>query len=147
MFRHKKLDKFTYHVIGNKTKIKPFLLKWIGKEWQIDHNEFPDQQWTTKWLNLLPNMKFKLEVVDLDKINLHQDLMNYKTESYDFLEELNFRVEEMEISILQGSSIGPLIINKENLELMDGYTRYMILKKYEQKRTYAYLGLTENYKK
>jgi len=143
MFRHKKLDKFTYHVIGNKTKIKPFLLKWIGKEWQIDHNEFPDQQWTTKWLNLLPNMKFKLEVVDLDKINLHQDLMNYKTESYDFLEELNFRVEEMEISILQGSSIGPLIINKENLELMDGYTRYMILKKYQQKRAYAYMGSIE----
>ncbi len=143
MFKYKKRGKFTYHVIGKKYKIKPFLLKWIEKEWQMDHKEFPDQQWTIEWLNLLPDMKFKLLVVDLDKINLRQDLMNYKTDSYNFLEELNLRVEEMEESLLQGSSIGPLIVNNENMELMDGYTRYMILKKNQQKRTYAYIGSIE----
>ena len=88
-------------------------------------------------------MKFKLLVVDLDEINLRQDLMNYTSNSYNFLGKLNLRVEEIEESILQGSSIGPLVINKENVELMDGYTRYMILKKHEQQKTFAYLGLIE----
>jgi len=46
MFRYKKLGKFTFHVIVNKNKIKPYLLEWIGKEWERDHEEFPDQQWT-----------------------------------------------------------------------------------------------------
>jgi len=143
MFKYKKLGKFTYHIVGKKNQIKPFLLKWIEKEWQIDHKEFPDQPWTIEWLNLLPNMEFKLIVVDLEKINLHLDLMNYKTDSYIFLEELNLRVEEMEEYLLQGSSIGPLIVNNENMELMDGYTRYMILKKNQQKRTYAFVGCIE----
>ena len=143
MFKYKKLGKFTYHIIGKKNQIKPFLLQWIEKEWQIDHKEFPDQPWTIEWLNLLPNMEFKLIVVDLEKINLHLDLMNYKTDSYIFLEELNLRVEEMEEYLLQGSSIGPLIVNNENMELMDGYTRYMILKKNQQKRTYAFVGCIE----
>jgi len=143
MFKYKKLGKFTYHIIRNKDKINPFLLKWIREEWQIDHKEFPDQQWTIEWLNLLTLMNFELVVVDLDTNNLRQDLMNYKTVSYNFLNELKVRVDEMEESILQGSSIGPLIINRENMELMDVYARYMILKKYQQKRTYAYLGLIE----
>ncbi|MHA2281042.1 MAG: hypothetical protein ACXAC5_09330 [Promethearchaeota archaeon] len=69
--------------------------------------------------------------------------MKYKTDEYNFLEELNSRVEEMEESVLQGSSIGPLLINNDGMELMDGYTRYMILKKNLQKKTYAYLGLIE----
>ena len=63
MFEYKKLGKFTYHIIRKKNKIKPFLLKWIGKEWEIDHEEFPDQQWTIEWLNLLAIMDFNLEIV------------------------------------------------------------------------------------
>ena len=51
--------------------------------------------------------------------------------------------DEMEESILQGSSLGPLLVKKENMELMDGYTRYTILKKHKQKRTYVYLGSIE----
>ncbi len=143
MFRYKKLGKFTYHVITDKSKLKQFLLKWIGGEWEIDHKEFPDQQWTIEWLNLLPQYNFKLKKVDLETIQPRQDLMNYKTDSYNFKEELKVRAYEMEESILQGSSLGPLLVKKENMELMDGYTRYTILKKYQQKTTYVYLGLIE----
>lgn len=46
----------------------------------------------------------------------------------------------MEELILQGRSIGPLIINQNNMELMDGYTRYHTLKKLAQDEVYAYLG-------
>ncbi len=48
----------------------------------------------------------------------------------------------MEESVLQGSSIGPLIIKSDGFELMDGYTRYTILKKYQQKQVYAYVCLS-----
>ena len=143
MFRYKNLGKFTYHVITDKSKLKPFLLKWIGGEWEIDRKEFPDQPWTFEWLNLLPHYNFKLKKVDLEIIQPRQDLMNYKTGSYSFIEELNVRADEMEESILQGSSLAPLLVKKENMELMDGYTRYTILKKYHQKWVYVYLGSIE----
>jgi len=85
-------------------------------------------------------MKFKLLIVDLGKINPRDDLMNYRKNNYSFLEELNLRVEEMEESFLRGSSIEPLIVNNVGWELMDGYTRFMILKKHKQKKIYAYVG-------
>lgn len=144
IFRYKRLGKFTYHIIIDKNQIKPFLLKWISGEWKIDLEEFPDQKWTTEWLNLLPQFIFKLKKVELEKIHPRQDLMDYKSDSYNFREHLKVRVDEMEESLLQGSSLGPLLVKKENMELMDGYTRYSILKKHEQKKTYVYLGSLEN---
>lgn len=140
MFSYKKLGKFTYHIIRNTEEIKSFLLNWIVKEWQQDHEEFPDQRWTIEWLDLLPELKFKLSIVNIDDINLREDLLNYNSNNYNFLETLDNRGEEMEQSILQGSSIGPLIIRNEGFELMDGHTRYMILKKHQQDKTYAYVG-------
>ncbi len=80
MFRYKKLGNFTYHIIRDKEKIKQFLLKWLGKEWQRDHEEFPDQPWTIEWLKLLHEGNFKLMTIDLEKINLREDLMDYKTD-------------------------------------------------------------------
>ena len=143
MFRYKKLGNFTYHVITGKSKLKPFLLKWIGGERDIDHKEFPEQPWTIEWLNLLSQYNFDLKKVDLETIQLRQDLMNYKADSYNFIEELKVRADEMEESILQGSSLGPLLVKEENMELMDGYARYTILKKHQQKRIYVYLGSIE----
>lgn len=66
--------------------------------------------------------------------------MNCKTKTYDFKKELKERAGEMEESLLQGSSPGLLVVNKNNFELMDGYTRYTVLKKQGEKETYAYLG-------
>ena len=43
-------------------------------------------------------------------------------------------------SLLRGVSIAPLLVNRRDFELMDGYTRYMVLKKYEQTEVYAYVG-------
>jgi hypothetical protein len=53
---------------------------------------------------------------------------------------LRQRAEEREESILRGVSIEPLLINRDGFELMDGYTRYMVLKKYNQHEVYAYVG-------
>lgn len=45
----------------------------------------------------------------------------------------------MEEAILRGSLIEPLIITDDIMELMDGYTRYMILKNYKQSKVYRYI--------
>ncbi|MHA2473956.1 MAG: hypothetical protein ACXAES_12060 [Promethearchaeota archaeon] len=140
MFEYKQLGKFTYHILPNMDNINHFLQTWLRKEWETDHSEDPDQPWTLEWLDLLSLMKFELKKINRDSVNLRKDLMDYKTETYNFQNELNDRVADMEESILRGSSIEPLIVNGENMELMDGYTRYKILKKYDQERVYAYVG-------
>jgi len=137
-----KLGDFTYNILPE-LKIKTFLMEYLKREWEIDHAEFPDQHWTLEWLDLLTRMKFTLETIRLEEVRLRQELMSYRNDTYDFIVSLRERVDEREESFLRGISLEPLVVNGDNMELMDGYTRYMVLKKYEQKNVYAYLGRTD----
>jgi len=135
-FEYRKLGDFTYHVLTDPALIKSHLVKWIMREWEIDHNEAPDEHWTVAWMNLLPKMIFQLEVVKLEDIHPNADLWSVEK----FHSELHERADEREESILRGGSIEPLLINRNGFELMDGYTRYTVLKRYGQKEVYAYVG-------
>ena len=135
-FEYRKLSDFTYHVIADPTEIKTYLLKWIMREWETDHNEAPEEHWTVKWMKVLPQMEFALEIVNLEEIIPNADLMSVE----DFQKRLEERADEREESILRGISIEPLLIDKNSFELMDGYTRYTVLKRYKQKEVYAYVG-------
>ena len=135
-FEYRKLGDFTYHVISDPTEIKSYLMKWILREWEFYHNEAPEEHWTVKWMNALPNMNFVLESINLNDIHPHPDLMSRE----DFQISLKERADEREESVLRGISIEPLLIHHAGFELMDGYTRYTVLKRYEQKEVYAYLG-------
>jgi len=53
---------------------------------------------------------------------------------------LKERADEREESMLRGVSIEALLVNRNGLELMDGYTRYTVLKWHGQKEVYAYVG-------
>jgi hypothetical protein len=135
-FEYRKLGDFTYHVISDPTEIKTYLMKWIMREWEFDHNQAPEEHWTVNWMNALPQMGFRLGIVDLNDICPNPDLMSIA----DFQVSLKERADEREESILRGISIEPLLINQNGFELMDGYTRYTFLKRYEQKEVYAYVG-------
>ena len=135
-FEYRRLGDFTYHFISDPADIKTYLMKWIMREWEIDHNEAPDEHWTVKWMNKLPQMDFALEVINLNDANPNPDLMSME----DFQTSLQERADEREWAILRGVSIEPLLINRDGFELMDGYTRYTVLKRYEQKEIYAYVG-------
>ena len=141
-WKYVKLGDLTYNILPE-LQIKPFLMEYLKREWEIDHAEFPDQHWTLEWLDLLTRMKFTLETIRLEEIRLRQELMSYRNDTYDFIVSLRERVDEREESFLRGISLEPLVVNGDNMELMDGYTRYMVLKKYEQKNVYAYLGRTD----
>jgi hypothetical protein len=135
-FEYRKLGDFTYHVLSDPKEIKSYLMKWIMREWEFDHNEAPHEHWTVQWMEALPKMKFALEVVRLDNICPNPDLMSVE----DFQTSLKERADDREESILRGISIEPLLVNRYSFELMDGYTRYTVLKRYKQEEVYVYLG-------
>ena len=135
-FEYCKLGDFTYHVLHDPTLIKKFLMQWIMREWEIDRREAPDEYWTDTWMNTLPKMDFTLEIIPLDDIHPNKDLMSVE----EFQTGLKERADEREESVLRGISIEPLLVNREGCELMDGYTRYTVLKRHNQKEVYVYLG-------
>ena len=135
-FEYHKLGDFTYHVIIDPNDIKDHLMKWIMREWESDHNEAPHEHWTVAWMNVLPKMDFKLEILRIEDIHPNTDLMSVEQ----FQIGLKERADEREEAILRGVSIEPLLINQAGFELMDGYTRYTVLKRYQQKEVYAYVG-------
>lgn len=135
-FEYRRLGKFTYNVLTDPLTIKAYLTKWIMKEWESDHNEAPDEHWTVEWMNLFPRMEFALEVLHLDDIHPNADLFSVE----DFQRSLKERADEREEAMLRGVSIEALLVNRNGLELMDGYTRYTVLKWHGQKEVYAYVG-------
>ena len=137
-FEYRKLGDFTYHVLHDPLTIKSYLMKWIMHEWEADYNKAPAEHWTVAWMNLLPKMEFALDVIQLEDIQPHPDLMSMP----EFISSLKERADEREESVLRGISIEPLLVNRNNFQLMDGYTRYTVLKRYAQKEVYAYMGNT-----
>ena len=101
-----------------------------------DHSESPDEHWTVAWMNALPRMDFTLQIIRLDDICLNADLMSVE----EFQRSLKERADEREESVLRGISIEPLLVNQDGWELMDGYTRYTVLKRYKQQEVYVYVG-------
>ena len=135
-FEYRPFGKFTYHVLTDPVTIKAYVMKWIMKEWEFDHNEAPDEHWTFEWMTALPKMEFALEVLHLDDIHPNADLFSVE----DFQRSLKERADEREEAMLRGVSIEALLVNRQGLELMDGYTRYTVLKRHGQKEVYAYVG-------
>lgn len=135
-FRYHKLGDFTYHVITDPDDIKKHVMKWIMHEWELDHIEAPHEHWTVEWMEALPQMEFSLKIIQLEDICLHPDLMRVE----EFQASLQERADEREEAMLRGVSIEPLLIDRDHFELMDGYTRYTVLKRYKQREVYAYVG-------
>jgi hypothetical protein len=135
-FEYRKLGDFTYNVLPDPITIKAYLMKWILREWEADHYEAPDETWTVEWMNILPKMEFALETLKLESIHPRADLMSVEG----FQASLKERSDEREESMLRGVSIEPLLINRNGTELMDGYTRYAVLKRHRQKEIYTYIG-------
>jgi hypothetical protein len=135
-FEYRKLSDFTYHLITKPEDIRDHVMKWIMPEWESDHSQAPEEHWTVAWMNVLPRMDFKLEIVHLADIRPNADLMSVAQ----FQVELKERADDREESILRGMSIEPLLVNRNGYELMDGYTRYTFLQRYQQKEVYVYVG-------
>jgi hypothetical protein len=135
-FDYTKLGDFTYHLLSDPILIKRHLTKWMLLEWEHDHNEAPEEHWTVEWMRVFPALEFTLEILPLEDIRPHPGLWSLQK----FQAELRERADEREGSVLRGVSIEPLVVHDKGLQLMDGYTRYVVLKRYNQPRVYAYVG-------
>jgi len=135
-FQYRRLGDFTYHILTDPKEIRKHLMQWIMSEWESDHREAPHEHWTVEWMQLLPTMEFELAVVRLEEIHLHPDLMSVE----EFRVSLKERADDRQDAVLRGVSIEPLLVNQDGFQLMDGYTRHMLLERYRQREVFAYLG-------
>ena len=135
-FQYVRLGDFTYHLLSDPALIKSHLTKWMMREWEHDHNEAPHEHWTVEWMQVFPKMDFTLEILPLKEIQPHPDLWAVQ----EFQSSLQERADDREWSVLRGVSIEPLVVNRSGFQLMDGYTRYVVLKRYQQQNVYAYVG-------
>lgn len=95
------------------------------------------------WLKTLSKRKWSLQIIDMKRIKLNPDIMNYvdPQRGYVFSKRLAERSRELKESIRVGSSvIWPLIVRKKDMQLVDGCSRYSMLKAMGISRTYAYIG-------
>jgi len=136
-FEYRQLGDFIWHVLSEPKDIKAFVSQWIlHGEWVKDYAAAPDEHWTVEWMQIVPDMNFSLEIIKLGTIQPHPDLIRVP----EFITSLEERANEREESILRGISIEPLLINRNGVQLMDGYTRYTVLKRFQQKEVFAYMG-------
>jgi hypothetical protein len=139
----RRLDGITYWAIENSEGIYDFINLEIRKEWTEDarsEHRNPDDD---EWLRALSQRRWSLEIIETDRIKLNPNITNYVDSSsgYVFLESLDRRRRELEREIRRfGVVIWPLIVKKENLELVDGYCRHAVLKAMSVKRIYVYAG-------
>jgi hypothetical protein len=139
-FTYERLGTFTYNVVREPSAATEYLRFWLCREWEADHAEAPAEPWTVEWLAMLPRLVFRLAELDLARVHPRPDLMARGTGKNSFLSELRVRAAERQESLLRGVSVEPLVVLERNGELMDGYTRYWLMREQGQPRVYAYLG-------
>jgi hypothetical protein len=115
----------------------------IRKEWETDaRSEHRDPE-DDLWLRTLSKRKWRLEIMDIARIRLNPDIMNYvdPKRGYVFSRGLKKRSVEFRESIRLGGVVtSPLIVRKEDNLLVDGYCRYTAFKAMKVSKVYAYVG-------
>lgn len=139
----RRLEGITYWVIEDPGGIYDFVNTEIRKEWEADAKSERRDPREDLWLRTLSKRKWNLEIVEIERIKLNPDLMNYVDikRGHVFSESLAKRSAELQREIKEYSLvIWPIIIRRENFELVDGYCRYTALRAMNVSRIYTYVG-------
>jgi len=139
-FAYERLGMFTYNVVRDPSAATEYLRFWLRREWEADHAEAPAEPWTVEWLAMLPRLGFRLAQLDLVSVHPRPDVMARGSGENSFVSELRVRAAERQESLLRGVSVEPLVVLERNGELMDGYTRYWVMREQGEPRVYAYLA-------
>jgi hypothetical protein len=139
----RRLEGITYWVIDNPEVISDFINTEVRKEWEAEARSEHRDPRHDPWLKALSKRKWHLEIMGLSQIRLNPEIMNYvdPDRNYVFSQTLDKRSSELRQSIkLGGVALPPLVVRKEDNQLIDGYCRYNTLKSMNVTRTYAYIG-------
>ena len=139
----RRLEGLTYWVIESPEAIHDFIDVEVRKEWEADaKSEYRDPK-DDPWLRTLTRREWRLEIMDMTRIKLDTDIMNFTDpeRGYVFLKSLEKRSSELRQSIeFGGVVLSPLIIRNEGTQLVDGYCRYVTFKAMSVSRIYTYVG-------
>jgi hypothetical protein len=143
----RRLDGIAYWVIEDPDGIHDFVNNELRKEWEEDaRTEHRDPREET-WLKTLSKRQWRLRAVDIDRIKLDQQIMDFgdAEERYVFKESLAKRSRELKETVERFAVvIWPQAVKAEDFMLVDGYCRYTALKALNISRTYAYVGSLPN---
>jgi hypothetical protein len=139
----RRLEGISYWVIDDSDAISDFVNTEIRKEWEADARSERRDPKDDLWLKTLTERKWRLEIMNITQIKLDPEIMNYvdPERGYVFSKSLEKRSMALRRSIkLGGVVLSPLIVRKEDNQLVDGYCRYAVVKMMSVSRTYAYAG-------
>lgn len=139
----RRLEGISYWVIEDVDAIYDFINTEIRKEWETDARSEYREPEDDLWLETLRKRKWHLEVMGVTQIKLNPDIMNYvdPRRGYVFSKSLERRSSELRQSIeLGGVVLSPLIVRREDYQLVDGYCRHATLNAMGVPKTYAYVG-------
>lgn len=123
----RRLMGITYWVIEDSEAIRDFINTEIGREWEADAVSERRDPKDDSWLKTLSEREWSLKTMDIVRIKLDPDIMNYvdPEKGYVFSKNLAERSRELQESIeMGGLAIWPLVVRKEDMQLVDGYCRY-----------------------
>jgi hypothetical protein len=139
----RRLEGISYWVIDDPDAIYDFVNSEVRKEWEADARSEHRDPKDDPWLTTLARRKWHLEIMDMTRIKLDPDIMNYMDpkRGYVFSKSLEKRSADLRHNIELGAVVlSPLIVRKEDTKLVDGYCRYTTLKTMSVPRSYTYVG-------
>ena len=139
----RRLDEVAYWVIEDHDSIHDFINNELRKEWEEDARTEHRNPEEDTWLKTLSKRRWKLTRVEMGRINLDPQILNYRDVEgrYVFQESLAIRSQELKKTMERFAVvIWPLVVKAEGFMLVDGYCRYTALKALRVSRTYAYVG-------
>ena len=137
------MEGISYWIIEDPEAIRDYINTEIRKEWEYDTKCTPNDPAGGAWLATLSKRHWRLEIVRISDLLLDEDMMTFvdsKT-GYDFAERLSQRRQELRRGLqLWGRVIWPIIVRKEDMQVLDGYCRLTALKEIGVQRIFAYVG-------
>lgn len=140
----RRLEGISYWVIEDPTAIRDFINTEVRKEWELDVRSLPGDPAGGDWLPTLSRRKWSLEVLPIRQIKLNDSIMNFADAEgeYNFADRLAERRRQLRHAMeAYGRVIWPIIIRKEDGEVLDGYCRFTTLREMRVSRIYAYVGV------
>jgi hypothetical protein len=139
----RRLEGVSYWVIEDAEGIYDFVNTEVRREWEEDARSEHRDPTKDEWLSNLSFRKWRLRICKIADVKLNPYIMNYVDEKtgYVFKRSLARRSKKLEREVQNfGVVIWPLIVRAEDLQLVDGYCRYAVLKMMNVSRVYAYAG-------
>ncbi|OLD14529.1 MAG: hypothetical protein AUI50_02215 [Crenarchaeota archaeon 13_1_40CM_2_52_14] len=139
----RRLHGIEYRMFENSDDIHDFINTEVRRELETDRASMVANPRQDDLINSLPKRKWKVEVVNLEEIQLNPVILNssdVKT-GQKFVERLRQRRIELRKALeVSEVAIWPIVLLREAHLLVDGYCRHSTLKEMSIPEAYGYVG-------